>query len=176
MLFGMILFINGNKKRKNRRKLPFVIEIHSRDQSGEFRNFVVHCNLQKKIRFRWKTQIIEFFEKVLFGMILFINGNKKRKNRRKLPFLIEASLRWTKWRISQFFGTLQSSKKNIKFRWKTQIIEVFEKVLFGMILFINGNKKRKNRRKLPFVIELHSRGQSGEFRNFLVHCNLQKKT
>ena len=66
-------------------------------------------------------------------------------------------------------------KKKIKFRWKTQIIEFFEKVLFGMILFLNGNKKRKNRRKLPFVIELHSRGQSGEFRNFLVHCNLQKK-
>ena len=42
-------------------------------------------------------------------------------------------------------------------------------------LFLNGNKKRKNRRKLPFVIELHSRGQSGEFHNFLVHCNLQKK-
>ena len=66
-------------------------------------------------------------------------------------------------------------KKKIKFRWKTQIIEFFEKVLFGIILFLNGNKKRKNRRKLPFVIELHSRGQSGEFHNFLVHCNLQKK-
>ena len=52
---------------------------------------------------------------------------------------------------------------------------VFEKMLFGMILFLNGNKKRKNRRKLPFVIEVHSGGQSGEFRNFLVHCNLHKK-
>ena len=128
----------------------------------------------KNIKFRWKTQIIEFFEKMLFGMILFLNGNKKRKNRRKLPFVIEVHSWFTKWRISQFFGTLQSSKKHIKFRWKTQIIEVFEKMLFGMILFLNGNKKRKNRRKLPFVIELHSRGQSGEFRNFLVHCNLQK--
>ena len=34
-------------------------------------------------------------------------------------------------------------KKNIKFRWKTQIIEFFEKLLFGMILFRNGNEKRK---------------------------------
>ena len=111
VFFGMILFLNGNKKRKNPIKLPFLIELHSRGQSGEFRNVLVHCNLQKKIKFRWKTQIIDFFEKLLFGMILFLNGNKKRKNRRKLRF----------------------------------------------------------------VIELHSRGQSGEFRNFLVHCNLQKK-
>ena len=66
-------------------------------------------------------------------------------------------------------------KKKIKFRWKPQIIEFFENMLFGMILFLNGNKKRKNRRKLPFVIEVHSGSQSGEFRNFLVHCNLQKK-
>ena len=66
-------------------------------------------------------------------------------------------------------------KKKIKFRWKTQIIEFFGNVLFGMILFLNGNKKRKNRRKLQFLFELYSRGQSGEFHNFLVHCNLQKK-
>ena len=53
-----------NKKRKNRRKLPFVIELHSGSQSGEFRNFLVHCNLYKKnIKFRWKTQIIEFLKK-----------------------------------------------------------------------------------------------------------------
>ena len=129
----------------------------------------------KNIKFRWKTQIIEFFEKVLFGMILFLNGNKKRKNRRKLPFVIELHSRGQSGEFRNFLVHCNLYKKNIKFRWKTQIIEFFEKMLFGMILFLNGNKKRKNRRKLPFVIELHSRGQSGEFRNFLVHCNLHKK-
>ena len=170
----MILFLNGNKKRKNRRKLPFVIELHSRGQSGEFRNFLVHCNLQKKIKFRWKTQIIEFFEKVLFGMILFLNGNKKRKNRRKLPFVIELHSRGQSGEFRNFLVHCNLQKKN-KISLKNSNYWVFENMLFGMILFLNGNKKRKNRRKLPFVIELHSRGQSGEFRNFLVHCNLQKK-
>ena len=66
-------------------------------------------------------------------------------------------------------------KKKHKISLKNSNYWVFWKMLFGMILFLNGNKKRKNRRKLPFVIEVHSGSQSGEFRNFLVHCNLQKK-
>ena len=145
------------------------------DKVENFAIFWYIAIFKKNIKFRWKTQIIEFFEKVLFGMILFLNGNKKRKNRRKLPFVIELHSRGQSGEFRNFLVHCNLQKK-IKFRWKTQIIEFFEKVLFGMILFLNGNKKRKNRRKLPFVIELHSRGQSGEFRNFLVHCNLQKKT
>ena len=109
VLFGMILFVNSNKKRKNRRKLPFVIELHSRGQSGEFRNFLVHCSLQKNIKFRWKTQIIEVFENVLFVMILFVNSNKKRKNRRKLPFVIELN--------SRKFSTLSTGVK-LNHKWK----------------------------------------------------------
>ena len=175
MLFGMILFLNGNKKRKNRRKLPFVIELHSGSQSGEFRNFLVHCNLQKKHKISLKNSNYWVFWKMLFGMILFLNGNKKRKNRRKLPFVIEVHSGSQSGEFRNFWY-IAIFTKNIKFRWKTQIIEFFEKMLFGMILFLNGNKKRKNRRKLPFVIELHSGSQSGEFRNFLVHCNLQKNT
>ena len=145
------------------------------DKVENFAIFWYIAIFKKKIKFRWKTQIIEFFETMLFGMILFLNGNKKRKNRRKLPFVIELHSRGQSGEFRNFLVHCNLQKK-IKFRWKTQIIEFFEKVLFGMILFLNGNKKRKNRRKLPFVIELHSRGQSGEFRNFLVHCNLQKKT
>ena len=165
-----------NKKRKNRRKLPFVIEVHSGSQSGEFRNFLVHCNLYKKnIKFRWKTQIIEFFEKMSFGMILFINGIK----REKIEENFHLWLRFTPvHKVENFaiFWYIAIFKKNIKFRWKPQIIEFYENMLFGMILFLNGNKQRKNLRKRTFVIELHSGSQSGEFRNFLVHCNLQKKT
>ena len=145
------------------------------DKVENFAIFWYIAIFKKKIKFRWKTQITEFFENVLFGMIFFLNGNKKRKNRRKLPFLIELHSRGKSGEFRNFLVHCNLQKKNIKFRWKTQIIDFFENVLFVMILFLNGNKKSKDRRKLPFLIELHSRGQSGEFRNFLVHCNLQKK-
>ena len=145
------------------------------DKVENFAIFWYIAIFTKNIKVRWKTQIIEVFEKFLFGMILFLNGNEKRKNRRKLSFVIELHSRGQSGEFRNFF-VIAIFTKNIKVRWKTQIIELFEKMLFGMILFLNGNEKRKNRRKLPFVIELHSRGQSGEFRNFLVHCNLHKKT
>ena len=170
----MILFLNGNEKRKNRRKLPFWLSFTPVDKVENFAIFWYIAIFTKNIKVRWKTQIIEFFEKSLFGMILFLNGNEKRKNRRKLPFVIELHSRGQSGEFRNFF-VIAIFTKNIKVRWKTQIIELFEKMLFGMILFLNGNEKRKNRIKLPFVIELHSRGQSGEFRNFLVHCNLHKK-
>ena len=69
---------------------------------------------------------------MLFGMILLLNGNEKRKNRRKLPFVIELHSGVKKWRISLIFWYIAIFTKKIKVRWKTQIIEFFEKLLYGI--------------------------------------------
>ena len=114
----MILFLNGNEKRKNRRKLPLLIQFYSRGQNGDFCNSFCKLQLQKKrIKVRWKTQIVEFFELFLCGVILFLNGNEKRKNRRKLPLLIQFYSRrqnseFTRVdKMENLFGKLHSIQK-----------------------------------------------------------------
>ena len=165
MLFGMILFLNVIKREKMEENFHLWLRFTLVHKVENFAIFWYIAIFKKNIKFRWKTQIIEFFEKMLFGMIMFLNVIK----REKIEENFHLWLRFTPvHKVENFaiFWYIAIFKNNIKFRWKTQIIEFFENMLSGMILFLNGNKKRKNRRKLPFVIELYSRGQSGEFRNF----------
>ena len=146
------------------------------DKVENFAIFWYIAIFKKNIKFRWKTQIIEVFEKMLFGMILFLNGNKKRKKRRKLAFVIELHCRGKSGEFRNFLVHSKLYKKKHKISLKNSNYWVFWKSVIWHDTVPKWNKKRKNRRKLPFMIELHCRGQSGEFRNFLVHCNLQKKT
>ena len=97
----------------------------------------------------------------------------KREKSKKTSTSDSVLLAWTKWRICNFSVNCIRYKKKLKVRWKTQIIEFFELFLCGVILFLNGNEKRKNRRKLPFLIQFYSRGQNGEFFGKLL--SIQKK-
>ena len=147
------------------------------DKVENFAIFWYSCNRQKKnIKFRWKTHIIEFFEKLLFGFILFLNGNQKRKIEENFHLWLSFTPVDKVENFAIFWYIAILKKKHKISLKKLKWLSFLKTCYLALILFLNGNKKRKNRWKLPFVIEVHSGSQSGEFRNFLVHCNLQKKT
>ena len=152
-----------------------MIELHSRGKSGEFRNFLVHCNLQNKNKISLKnSNYWVFWKDVIWHDTVPKTVIKREKIEESFHLLIELHSRGQSGEFRNFLVHCNLQNKN-KISLKNSYYYSFLKsMLFGMILFLNGNKNRKNPIKLPFVIEFHSREQSGEFRNFLVHCNLQK--
>ena len=174
-LYCVILYLNGNEKRKNRRKLPLVIKFYSRGQNWEFCNFLINWYFQKNNnKFVGKLKLLSFSNTCLYCVILYLNGNEKRKNRRKLPLVIKFYSRGQNWEFCNFLINWYFQKNNNKFVGKLKLLSISNTCLYCVILYLNGNEKRKNRRKLPLVIKFYSRGQNWEFCNFLINWYFQK--
>ena len=174
-LYCVILYLNGNEKRKNRRKLPLVIKFYSRGQNWEFCNCLINWYFQKNNnKFVGKLKLLSISNTCLYCVILYLNGNEKRKNRRKLPLVIKFYSRGQNWEFCNFLINWYFQKNNNKFVGKLKLLSISNTCLHCVILYLNGNEKRKNRRKLPLVIKFYSRGQNWEFCNFLINWYFQK--
>ena len=174
-LYCVILYINGNEKRKNRRKLPLVIKFYSRGQNWEFCNFLINWYFQKNNnKFVGKFKLLSISNTCLYCVILYLNGNEKRKNRRKLPLVIKFYSRRQNWEFCNCLVNWYFQKNNNKFVGKLKLLSISNTCLYCVILYLNGNAKRKNRRKLPLVIKFYSRGQNWEFCNCLFNWYFQK--